>query len=410
MKSEFDVIIVGAGAAGIGASRQLSRRGLSTLVLEAQPRIGGRAWTQETAGLHLDLGCGWLHSAEKNSLVALANRAARRLDQSRAAWGIQYHDLGFAPREQAAARQAFGRWMHELPRIAGSTDCAADALAPGDEWNAYVRTIAGFISGASLEQLSAADYLAYDAASTESNWRDPGGLGSLIARAFPEDAMLRVATPVEALTLLANGVAVGTPAGQIRARAVILGVSTAVLAGGDIELPAELDPWRDAATRLPLGRNEKLFLEIVGEAPFERETQVVGNPRDTRTGSYYMRPMGLPVIEGFLGAESAQVVEKEGTAAAFAFAQDQLAALFGSDIRARLRPMAASDWGRSKYVGGAYSYALPGRTGARQALARPFEDRVFFSGEATSRDAFYTAHGAFDSGVRAAQEVLGALK
>jgi monoamine oxidase len=71
-----------------------------------------------------------------------------------------------------------------------------------------------------------------------------------------------------------------------------------------------------------------------------------------------------------------------------------------------LRPLAASSWSASKLVGGAYSYALPGHAAARQSLARSFDARVFFAGEATSAGDFSTAHGAHDSGVRAAEEVI----
>jgi monoamine oxidase len=404
-----DVVIIGGGAAGIGAARRLAGTQLSVLLLEAQSRLGGRAWTQEIAGLNLDLGCGWLHSAEKNSLAVIANEAGLKLDQGRAAWGTQFRDLGFSASDRAAAHQAFDRWTHKLVEVAGTTDRASDGLDPRGDWNAYIQAIVGFISGASLERLSASDYLAYDEASTESNWRSLNGLGALIAGSFPERIALRLATPVESLELEPDAVVVSTATGRVRARVVILGVSTAVLAGDGLKLPRELEPWREAARRLPLGRNEKLFLEITGSAPFERETQVLGNPRDVRTGSYYIRPLDLPVVECFLGGHSAGIVEGEGAAAAFAFALDQLAALFGADIRGKLRPLAASNWGRSKYVGGAYSHALPGQAAARQALARPFEDRVFFSGEATSREEFSTAHGAFDSGRRAAEEAIRAL-
>ena len=69
-------------------------------------------------------------------------------------------------------------------------------------------------------------------------------------------------------------------------------------------LPRALDPWRHAAAHLPLGRNEKLFLEIIGDSPFVPETRVLGNPRDRRTGVYYIRPFGWPVIECFLGDRS----------------------------------------------------------------------------------------------------------
>jgi monoamine oxidase len=410
MNREFDVIIVGGGAAGIGAARRLAMSGLSVMVLEAQSRLGGRAWTQEIAGLPLDIGCGWLHSAERNSLVRVASSAGLALDRSRAAWGQQFRDLGFAPQDQAAARQALDAWMQRLRETRESSDCAADALQDGNEWNPFIRAIVGYISGAGLDRLSASDYLAYDEASTDSNWRSPHGLGALVAGSFPQGVSLQLATPVQQVELRADGLDIQTPSGGLRARAMILAVSTAVLSGDSIKLPRELDPWRAAARWLPLGRNEKLFLEIVGETPFERETQVLGNPRDACTGSYYIRPLDLPVVECFLGGPSAAIVEEKGAAAAFAFALEQLGALFGADIRNRLRPLAASNWGRSQLIGGAYSYAVPGHANARAALARPFDHRVFFAGEATSRDEFSTAHGAFDSGTRAAEEAIAALQ
>ncbi len=186
-------------------------------------------------------------------------------------------------------------------------------------------------------------------------------------------------------------------------------MSTNVLAGDAIKLPAGLDSWREAAARLPLGHNEKLFLEIAGEGPFVEETQVLGSPRDASTGAYYIRPMGLPVIECFFGGEGALRVGREGPSAGFAYALDQLAALFGSDTRSLLKPLVASNWARMDRIGGAYSYALPGHTAARGVLAQPFEQRVFFAGEATSPDDFSTAHGAHDSGVRAADEAIAAL-
>jgi hypothetical protein len=111
---------------------------------------------------------------------------------------------------------------------------------------------------------------------------------------------------------------VTTPVGTVRARAVILTVSTAVLTGDAVMLPAELDPWRRATSLLPLGRNEKLFLEIVGEGPFASETAVFGNPREARTGACYIRPFGGPVIECFFGGEGARLVEESGPASSAA--------------------------------------------------------------------------------------------
>ena len=404
-----DIVIIGGGAAGIGAARQLAQSSLSTLLLEASSRLGGRAWTHEVAGLNVDLGCGWLHSAERNAWVGIAQAGGVPIDRSPAQWGSQFRDLGFPPAEQAEARRAFATWMHKLEASRSSGDRASDALAPNGEWNSYIRTVVGFISGGDLEHLSVADYLAYDEASSDNNWRAPSGLGSLVARSFPAKVDLRLATAVDSISLEGQGVTVRTPAGEIRARAALLTVSTAVLAGDVLKLPAEVSPWRESASKLPLGHNEKLFLRVAG-GPFEKETQLLGDPRSARTASYYIRPMGRPLIECFFGGEGARFVNEDGLAAGFDFAMEQLCTLFGSAIRSSLRPSAGSLWSQMQHIGGAYSYALPGYDAARRALARPFEDRLFFAGEATSTGDFSTVHGAHDSGVRAALEAIAALR
>jgi len=408
LRPEVDIAIVGGGAAGIGAARRLAASNYSALLLEADSRLGGRAWTRETSGLRLDLGCGWFHSAERNSWIPIAEAAGLTVDRSKAQWGNQYRDLGFSKGEQLVAHKAFGEWMDRLRHAPPSSDRVGDALDPSSEWNNYIRTIVGFISGGSPENLSIADYLAYDEASSENNWRLPSGFGALVALSAPANADIHLSTPVEAIAVTGSGVTLDTPKGSVRARAVIIGVSTAVLAGDGLKLPAELRPWREAASCLPLGRNEKLFLEIVGDSPFVPESQLLGNPRE-RTASYYIRPMGARVIEGFFGGEGARFVEEAGHAAGFDFAIGQLVALFGADVRRALRPLIGSEWSRMKYIGGGYSYALPKHAAARTELARPFDDRVFFAGEATSAGDFSTAHGAYDSGARAAEEAIAAL-
>ena len=123
----------------------------------------------------------------------------------------------------------------------------------------------------------------------------------------------------------------------------------------------------------------------------------------------YIRPFGRPVIEGYFGGEGARALEAGGAEAGFAQAIDQLAALFGSGVRRHLRPIAASAWSDMATIGGAYSYARPGQAAARQDLARPYEQRLFFAGEATHRTWYSTAHGAWTSGVRAAEEALSLL-
>jgi monoamine oxidase len=397
-------VIVGGGAAGIGAARRLAAGRRSTLLIEASCRVGGRARTEKAAGLSLDLGYGWLHSADRNAWAAVAAASGFAIDRRKPAWGVQYRDLGFAPDEQASARETLAAWKKRLGETPPATDRASDALAPDCAWNAYL-----LISGARLEQISAADFVAYDMAATSCNWRVPAGYGTLVAASLPPTVACQLSTPAQGIDFEASGVHVATPVGTVRARAVILTVSTAVLARGAIRLPAALDAWRHAATLLPLGLNEKVFLKLTGDGPFVPETQVLGNARDPRTGAYYIRPFGWPVIECFLGGEGARMIAEDGREAGLVHAREELAALFGSDVRRVMRLLVASDWSRTPHVGGAYSCALPGQAAAREVLARPFDDRIFFAGEATHGFDFSTAHGAHDSGVRAAEQAMAAL-
>jgi monoamine oxidase len=95
----------------------------------------------------------------------------------------------------------------------------------------------------------------------------PTGYGTLIAASLPAQAALRLSTPVEAIGLDRRGVTLETPAGTVLACAAIVTVSTTVLARDAISWPSRLDCWPEAARRLPLGSNEKLFFEIVGDGP-----------------------------------------------------------------------------------------------------------------------------------------------
>jgi len=124
--------------------------------------------------------------------------------------------------------------------------------------------------------------------------------------------------------------------------------------------------------------------------------------------NYQIRPLDRPAIYCFFGGRFAAAMEREGAAAMFAFAGDELAGILGNDIRRRISPLAATGWLTDPWSRGSYSYALPGHAGDRAVLAAPVDNRLFFAGEATSPNFFSTAHGAYISGVAAAEAVLAA--
>jgi monoamine oxidase len=126
----------------------------------------------------------------------------------------------------------------------------------------------------------------------------------------------------------------------------------------------------------------------------------------TAIGTYHLRPFGQPCIEGFFGGPFAQELEDAGKDAFAAHSIDEIAALLGNEYRRKLKPLSESRWAHDPFARGSYSHALPGRAGMRAVLAAPIDRRLFFAGEATSPNFFSTAHGARDSGERAAEEVL----
>jgi monoamine oxidase len=130
----------------------------------------------------------------------------------------------------------------------------------------------------------------------------------------------------------------------------------------------------------------------------------------TAMGTFHLRPFGKPCIEGFFGGRFARELEDAGAGAFAAHAIDEVVALLGSDFRRKLKPLAESRWAHDPFARGSYSHALPGHAGDRAVLAAPVDGQLFFAGEATSPEFFSTAHGARDSGVRAAGEVLAAAK
>ncbi|MEH3107216.1 MAG: FAD-dependent oxidoreductase [Sphingomonas fennica] len=400
----IDVAIVGGGAAGIAAARTLHAAGRTVRIVEAGPRLGGRAHTAMVAGMPLDLGCGWLHSATRNPWVGIAEAAGIAVDRTPTAWGRQWRDLGFSPAERAEAAAAYDAFDARL-RTSVPSDRAVDALAPGGRWNAWLEALSGYINGVELAALSVQDYLAYDDAAIDADWRLPGGYGALVAGAAAGLAVT-LDTPVTAIRLDGRGVRLETPRGAIEAAAAIVTVSTEVVARGACRLPPDHDAIAQAAADLPLGLADKLFLGVEGADDLDADSHLIGDPHRATTGSYYLRPFGRPVIECFFGGAGARALERAGPAATAAFAIDQLAALLGSDWRRRLTPIAASAWGRDPLFGGSYSHARPGRRAARAVLATPIDPRLHFAGEACSSTDFSTAHGAFATGVAAARAVL----
>ncbi|WP_049734367.1 flavin monoamine oxidase family protein [Rhizobium ecuadorense] len=407
---EQDVVIIGAGAAGIAAARHLQtiRPDLAILLLEAGDRLGGRAWTVGLPGdIALDLGCGWLHGARTNAWTGLAGEVGLTVDRTPAPWNggrrLQRDDA-----ETHAAQQAIGAYFERLDSHEGDDTDLAAMLEPGNSWNGQIRAIGTYITGAELERSSVVDYNRYDPG-PGPDWRVREGYGTLISR-YGRPVPARLGVEVTRINHRHAGrIDLETNQGGISARAVLVTVSTNVLAAGRIAFDPPLPEKIEAAARLPLGLADKLFLGLATPEALPADTHMLGSTSRAATGTYQLRPLGAPVVEAYFAGDLAHDLEREGKEAALAFAGDELAAQFGADIRTQLSVAAISAWAAAPHIGGSYSYAEPGASDLRGVLAAPHDERIFFAGEACSRSRYSTAHGAYETGVAAADLITGSL-
>ena len=413
LPAEVDVAVIGAGSAGIAAGRRLAAaKGVSAVVLEARERVGGRTWTIDKNGYPLDLGGEWLHSADRNVLAGVAQGMGFALYHRRPDWTTRLGNSGATEAEQAdwiAAREAFRAARH---RAAGEDeDRACSALLPsGGRWNTLLNATSTWGNAVELDKISVKDNDRYEDSGV--NWRVERGYGTLLTTLAAE-LPIAFGAPVSRIDHRGRDIVIDCACGRVRARKAIVTVPTAILAREAVVFDPVLPAKLDAANGLPLGLANKLFFSFTGRMDDLDETGdifLVGSTTRLQTMNYQARPFGRPIIQCFFGGEFAAGLERDGGLPAMAaFATDELAGLRGNAIRKELTPLAASSWRADPFARGSYSYAKPGHADDRAVLAAPVDNRIFFAGEATSLNFFSTVHGAWESGIRAAEEALASL-
>lgn len=403
--SETEVVIVGGGAAGIAAARRLTDAGVGCLIVEARDRLGGRGWTAGYSGHAIDLGCGWLHSADRNPWTGIAERLGLTIDKSRPPWMRPSLEAGFSLAEQRAYFDAMNAFFDRLAAAAQkqSDRPASEMLEFGNRWNGLIGAVGTYISGGELADVSVYDFDNY--ADTEVNWRVLEGYGATM-QGHAHGVPVALDTAVTRIDHSGQRIRIETTRGAIVADRVIVTLPSNVIAETEDLFAPRLPDKTEAAAGLPLGLADKLFVALDRADEFPPESRLFGRTDTSATASYNLRPLGRPLIECYFGGSFARDLEADGADAFYAVARSDLTRLLGGDFAKRLTQGPMHCWGTDPFARGSYSYAKPGQVKCRASLATPVDGRIFFAGEACSTHDFSTAHGAYLTGVAAAEAAL----
>jgi monoamine oxidase len=409
--NDVDVIVVGAGAAGLAALRSLLAAGCRAIALEARHRIGGRVWTDASHGPPFDQGASFIHAEHINPWTTIARRlgVATEIDRNRRILfvGDRAADQDELEAFNAARAQAQGQVI--AAGRSGRDVSIADAVRISGPWAAQAQVALGpWFLGAENDAASVADF------TNAVGGRDrlvTIGYGQLVT-AYGRGVPVRLGAIVEEIDYRGAGVVVETTQGRLRGRLAIVTLPVGVLAAGQVRFdpPLPLDKQR-ALEALPMGLLAKIGLFFDGD-PFglgdtcylHRQTT------DQRAALYLVRPCGHDLVQGFVGGSLARELEAAGEAAARAFVLEPLVEIFGSRLTSRLRGTRHTGWGMDPFALGSYAVARPGAAAMRAVLRLPLADRVLFAGEACAGDGWAaTVAGAHLSGKRAARAALTLL-
>ena len=414
--SEVDVIVVGAGIAGLRAAQTLLSAGRTVQVLEAANRIGGRAFTDNTTlGQPFDLGCSWVNADSNPFLHISKDQGAEILRHSSAGEALFVGNRPANSTERAAYYRAWGAIERSFEK-AGEAELdipSSDIVPEGLEFGATVQTWIGPMDhSVDFEDLSVLDY--WEAAEGDPSYIVRDGLGTVVSR-WGANVPVSLNTRVTRVNWGSDGVTVSTDSGALKAKACIITVPTGVLNSGAIAFsPALPDRAQGAIANLPMGLLTKVGLQFDGSrfsfVPNQWLTHHVPGDVPGEACFFLTWPFGFDYSVGFLGGAFGWDMARQGDAATIDFALTKFVEMAGSDARKHFVRGTVSGWANDMNTQGAYAAARPGHYDSRDLLAQPIDDKLFFAGEAVAGPYAALCSGAYYSGEAQAKAVLDVLK
>lgn len=410
--AEVDVIVIGAGAAGLAAAHQLKAAGRKAIVLEARGRIGGRAFTDASLGPSYDAGAMFIHWAERNPWVQIARELGVETQDEPWGGGFQVFSGGkpMPETDRQKRRGAFGQVDRRLETVdLTRRDLSVrDLLGDLGPDLSHIASSGLLLSiGEESDRISARDY--------QRLWAGddlvvPSGYGNLVAR-HGAGLDIRLNQPVREIRWSGPDVAVTTPAGTLHANACIVTVPVGVLKAGAIRFTPALPPRnRDALDGIGMGALTKIAMKVEGDRfGITPGTSFLEAASPSRLMNFDMFPDGKDLVIAYCGGDHARELSIAGPEAARAHVTELLAQMIGADIRKAVTGISFPAWWIDPFSRGSYSVCLPGHEAARAQLAEPIGGRIFLAGEATAGGGAMTVGGATLAG-RAAAAAVARIK
>ena len=412
---EADIVVIGAGAAGIAAARRIMAANRKVIVVEAASQIGGRCQTDTTSfDVPFDRGARWMHNPDTNPMIKLARVAGLEITTAPSGQKIRIGRRNARPGETEEFLAALVRANRAIDEASRKSDVSCASVLPKDlgDWAGTAEFVLGAnFAGKDLKDLSVGDKVRAQDRNTAIACRQ--GLGTLVAK-LGEQLPLSLSTPASRIAWGSRDVTVETPSGKIAARAAIITVSSNVLAAGNIKFTPDI-PRRslDAAARLSLGSYDRIALQMPGNPlGLSRDDVIIEQSNSTRTALMFANMGGSSLCSIDVAGSFGRDLSAQGEAAMTAFAVEWLGKLFGSDAAAAVKKSSATRWNAAPFALGAMSVAGPGGQASRKVLTEPI-GCMYLAGEATHETLWGTIDGAWESGERAAETALrriGALK
>jgi monoamine oxidase len=412
--SDVDIVVIGAGAAGIAATRRIAGTKARVALIEASDRVGGRCFTDtSTFGVPYDRGAHWIHMPDLNPVTPLATKSGFDIYPAPPGQRVRIGRRNARASEMEDYLTAMVRTNRAIGEAGrGRLDVPCAQALPKDlaDWQRTVEFVLGpFGCAKDLADISAMDFARSAERDTDTFCRQ--GFGALIAK-LGDGLPVQLSNPALRIEWGGRGdVEIETAKGRLSARAVIVTVSTGVLMSDKIKFAPEL-PRRqlDAIEKLRLGSYDHIVLELPGNPlQLQRDEMVFEKSESLRTAAILANVSGTSLCMVEVAGKFGRDLAASGEQGMVSFALEWLTGLYGPDVKKAVKRTSATQWNSEPWTLGAFSAAAPGGQWARAVLAEPVRDRIFFAGEATHETLWGTVGGAWASGERAADAALKRL-